>query len=328
MSSALGSPTLERGGDVAFVAGGQPVARTPWQQFWLRFRRDRAAVVGLIMVIILGLLALFAPVIAALVGHGPNELFPSMLTSELGLPKGPSTSFFFGVDQVGRDVFIRTLYGLRTSLTVSLLASTLATVVGVALGITAGYVGGVLDTIISRLFDVFLALPVLLFAISLSSVCSVSVNGCAAGTIQPGIGLVTVILALFSWPYIGRIVRGQVISLREYEFVLAAHSLGARDSRIMFREIFPNLIAPILVFLTLIIPSNILFEAALSFFGIGIPQSTPSLGRMIADATQGSLFTYAWWMMVFPGLFLLFATFGFNLVGDGLRDATDPGGGW
>jgi peptide/nickel transport system permease protein len=136
--------------------------------------------------------------------------------------------------------------------------------------------------------------------------------------------LVTGIIAMFTWPYMARIVRGQVISLRERDFVEASRSVGASDARIMFWELLPNLMAPILIFATFTIPGNILFEAALSFLGVGVPQSTPSWGRMLADSTNGSLFTYAWWMMVFPGLFLLLTTLAFYLVGDGLRDALDP----
>ena len=141
---------------------------------------------------------------------------------------------------------------------------------------------------------------------------------------QPGLRLVVAIIALFTWPYIGRIVRGQTLSVRQRDFVEAARSLGLGNLRIMVREILPNIIAPVVVYTTLIITSNILFEAALSFLGVGIPQSTPSWGGMLAQAAENQLFTYAWWMMLFPGLFLLLATIAFNLVGDGLRDALDP----
>jgi peptide/nickel transport system permease protein len=135
--------------------------------------------------------------------------------------------------------------------------------------------------------------------------------------------MVTLIIAFFGWPYVARIVRGQVISLREREFVQAAHSLGQSDLRIMVHEVLPNVLSQVLVYMTLVIPSNVLFEAALSYFGLGVPESTPSWGQMIADATNNSLFTYAWWMMLFPGLFLLVTMLGFNLVGDGVRDAFD-----
>jgi ABC-type dipeptide/oligopeptide/nickel transport system permease subunit len=287
--------------------------------------RDRAAVAGLVIIALLLLVALSAPLFKVILGHGPNDLFGrTMLTADLGLPKGPNGRFWFGADQVGRDVFLRTVYGARTSLIVAIVATGFATIVGIALGLTAGYFGGPVDTGISRLVDIVLSLPLLLFAIGVASVCSVSPNGCLGGLLQPGYSLVIGIIALFTWPYIARIVRGQVFSLREREFIEAAHALGASTSRIMFRELLPNLVAPIVVYTTLIIPSNILFEAALSFLGVGVPQSTPSWGRMLSDAANGQLFTYAWWMMVFPGAFLLLTTLSFNLVGDGLRDALGP----
>ena len=299
------------------------IGRSNWEIIWGRFRRDRAAIAGLVLVVIILLLAVLAPLLSRLVGHGPNELFDSMRT-ELGLPRGPNREFWFGADQVGRDLFVRVLYGARTSLIVAIVGTTFATVIGVVVGTIAGFFRGRLDTAISRTIDVWLSLPLLLFAIGLSTVCAAAQNGCLGGLLQPGLGLVTGIIALFTWPYIARIIRGQVISLREREFVEASRSLGAGSGRIMFSELLPNLMAPILVYATLTIPGNILFEAALSYLGVGVPQSTPSWGRMLADATEGSLFTYAWWMMLFPGVFLLATTLAFYLIGDGLRDAFDP----
>jgi peptide/nickel transport system permease protein len=161
-----------------------------------------------------------------------------------------------------------------------------------------------------------------LLALGLVSACGLDAKGCLGGLIKPGLLLVSYVIALFTWPYIARIVRGQVLSLREKEFIEAARSLGSTNRRIMFREVLPNVAAPIIVYTTLIIPNNILFEAALSFLGIGVPQETPSWGRELADA--GTIFTVAWWMMLFPGLFLFFTVLAFNLVGDGLRDALDP----
>jgi len=216
------------------------------------------------------------------------------------------------------------LYGARTSLTVAFVATGLATVVGVTLGMVAGYRGGVTDTIISRASDIVLAMPILLFAIGIATVCSVTAEGCLGGLLQPGLSLVIGIIAIFTWPNMARLVRGQVLSLREREFIEAARSLGARSGRIMFRELLPNLVAPIVVYATLIIPNNIIFEAALSFLGVGVPQTTPSWGRMLAEVASGQLFTVAWWMMLFPGIFLLLTTLSFNLVGDGLRDALGP----
>ncbi len=307
------------------AAGEGIAARSSWELFRVRFVRDRAAVVGFVTIIVLILLGLAAPLFKSVLGHGPNDLFGStMLTPDVGLPKGPNGHFWFGADQVGRDVFLRTIYGIRTSLVVAFVATGIATLIGVTLGLISGFRGGPLDTGISRLVDIVLSMPILLFAIGISTVCSTSATGCLGGLLQPGLSLVTGIIALFTWPNIARIVRGQVLSLREREFVDAARSLGARNYWIMSRELLPNLVAPIVVYSTLIIPANILFEAALSYLGVGVPQSTPSWGRMLSDATNGQLFTYAWWMMVFPGVFLVLTTLSFNLVGDGLRDALGP----
>jgi peptide/nickel transport system permease protein len=303
--------------------GVTSIGRSNRALVWARLRRDKAAVLGLILVAIIVGVAVFAPLLAKLTGHTPNQLFEDMRT-ELGLPRGPNAHFWFGADQVGRDLFVRVMYGARTSLVVSVLGTSIATVIGVVVGSLAGYYRGWLDTLISRSVDVWLSLPLLLFAVGLSTVCSSSLRGCFGGLLQPGLRLVTGIIALFTWPYIARIVRGQVISLRERDFVEAARSIGSSDARIMFSELLPNLMAPILVYATLTIPGNILFEAALSFLGVGVPQSTPSWGRMLSDATGGSLFTYAWWMMLYPGVFLLLTTLAFYLIGDGLRDALDP----
>jgi peptide/nickel transport system permease protein len=321
----VSQPVLEEiSPEPAHGAGAEIKGRTNWELFRSRFMKDRAAMAGVVILLVLLLLAAAAPLFARILGHGPNELFDEMVTPDLGLPKGPNAQFWFGGDQVGRDVFIRTLYGARTSLIVALGATGLATLFGVTVGMTAGYRGGAFDTLISRSADIVLSMPVILFAIGIASVCSITATGCLGGLLQPGFSLVIGIIALFTWPNIARIVRGQVLSLREKEFIEASQSLGAGTGRIMFRELLPNLVAPVVVYTTLMIPNNILFEAALSYLGVGVPQSIPSWGRMLSDATSGGLFTYAWWMMVFPGVFLLFTTLSFNLVGDGLRDALGP----
>ena len=300
-------------------------ARSSWDLFRARFMQDKAALFGAVVIAVLVLLALVAPLFAKLTGHGPNELFgDQMLTPDLGLPKGPNAQFWFGGDTVGRDVFVRTMYGARTSLIVAIVATGLAAVIGIALGMIAGYRGGTIDTVVSRAADVVLSMPILLFAIGVATVCSISPNGCLGGLLQPGLTLVIGVIALFTWPNMARLVRGQVFTLREKEFIEASRSLGAGSFRIMFRELLPNLLAPIVVYATLLVPANILFEAALSFLGVGVPQTTPSWGRMLSEAASGQLFTYAWWMMLFPGLFLLLTTLAFNLVGDGLRDALGP----
>jgi peptide/nickel transport system permease protein len=317
MTAVAPEATLEAPVEVAITG------KTPWQLFWTRFKKDKAAFVGAALVGILALLALMAPLIADyIVGHGPNELFSRRMTDEFGLPKGPNNDFWFGADQAGRDVFVRTIYGAQTSMLVALGATGIAVFVGVVLGMAAGYLGGKIDTFISRVMDVMLSMPVLLFAIGIAAACGADVVGCLGGAIKPGRLLVVLVIALFTWPYIGRIVRGNTLSIKEKEFIEAARSVGAGNTRIMFREVLPNLVAPIIVYTTLIIPNNILFEAALSFLGVGVPQNTPSWGRILSDAA--GIFEVAWWLMLFPGLFLITATLAFNLLGDGLRDAFDP----
>ena len=302
--------------------------RSPWQLFWIRFRRDKVAIAGAVFIILLLVGALLAPLFVRFIAHrGPNE-FPENtigLTNDFSIPiVGPGGAYWGGVDNLGRDVFVRTLYGARTSLEVALLSTGIAVVIGIALGLLAGYRGGKTDTLISRAIDIVLSLPVFLLAIGISAACGVSAQGCLGGLLKPGVWLVTLIIALFGWPYMARIVRGQALSIREREFVEAARATGFGSTHIMFREILPNLVAPIIVYTTLLIPTNIIFEASLSYLGVGIPPGTPSWGRMIADATNGQLYQYAWWMLFFPGMCLVLTTLSFNLMGDGLRDALDP----
>ena len=295
--------------------------RSPRQIFWARFRQDKAALAGAVVIVILLLLAIFAGVISSLIGHGPNDVYNNM-TDDFGIPKGPNSSFWFGADGSGRDVFVRVIYGARISLLVAALATTISMTIGVTVGVIAGYYRGVVDTIVSRLSDVVLALPQLLLAIGIAAACSVSANGCLNGWVQPGVKLVVFVISAFTWPYIARIVRSTTLSLREKEFVEAARSLGASDRRIIFREILPNLVAPIIVYTTLFIPANILLEAALSFLGVGVQPPQSSWGKMLSDATQ--IFSTAWWYMLAPGLALLLTVLAFNLVGDGMQDALNP----
>lgn len=315
--------TLEGEGAVEGIQG-----RTPWQLFYARLRRDKWALAGGIFILFMVFLAIFgAPLASAITGHSVNEKFLYEMTDEFGSPKGPTLSsevgaFLFGADGLGRDMLVRILYGARASLTVALMATTMELFIGVGLGLVAGFYRGKVDTFISRASDVVLTLPVLLLAAGLASACSGTKEGCMGGLIKPGLPLVAAIIGLFSWPYIFRIIRGQVLSLREKEFVEASRSMGAGGGRIVRSEILPNVVAPIIVYATLIIPTNILFEAALSFLGLGIPASIPSWGRMLDEAS--GTFVYTPWLMLFPGLFLLATTLAFNLLGDGLRDALDP----
>jgi ABC-type dipeptide/oligopeptide/nickel transport system permease subunit len=303
----------------------QIIGRSPGQIFRRRFMQDRFALAGVVFILVLIGLAIAAPLFTGIVHHRPNQLFIYEVLNEYGLPKGPSAQFWFGADATGRDLFIRVLYGARTSLIVAFVATGIAMVLGVFLGVMAGYYRGKVDTVISRVIDVVLSLPVLLLALGLVSACGLSHQGCLGGAIKPGLLLVSYVIGLFSWPYIARVVRGQVLSLREKEFVEAARAQGSTHARIMMREILPNIVAPIIVYTTLIVPNNILFEATLSFLGIGVPPSTPSWGAQLSEAS--TIFTTAWWAMLFPGLFLFATTLAFNLVGDGLRDALDPRGG-
>jgi peptide/nickel transport system permease protein len=314
------SPAVETGLAFEHV---EVEGKSPRRLFWERFRRDKAAIGSLVFLGVLFLLAIFAGVIAdRVIHHGKNELFQAQMLDDFGLPKGPNGDFWFGADQSGRDIFVRVLYGARTSLLVALVGTGIAVVIGSVVGIVGGYFRGYVDTATSRIVDIILAMPLLLFAIGIAAACGTTKEGCLGGVVQPGQRLVIFIIALFSWPYIARIIRGNVLSIREKEFVEAARSLGAGNVRIMFREILPNLIAPIIIYTTLLIPSNILFEAALSFLGLGVPPSTPSWGQMLSDAS--AIFEVAWWFMVFPGLFLVATVLAFNLLGDGLRDALDP----
>jgi peptide/nickel transport system permease protein len=194
---------------------------------------------------------------------------------------------------------------------------------GVILGTMAGFYRRWVDTVIARSLDVMLAFPVLLFGLGVATACS-GENGCVGGLIQPGLSVVIAIIVLANTPYVARIIRGQVLSLREKEFVEASRSLGASNTRIMFRDILPNLVAPIIVYSSLFIPANILLEAALSFLGVGVQPPRPSWGDMLSDAI--SIFDVAWWFMFFPGMALLLTVLAFNLVGDGLQDALNPKG--
>src|ERR1035437_8947695 len=283
--------------------GAEIAARSPLQLFWRRFRQDRVALASLGFIGFLVVVAIAAPLVVELIG----------------LP-GPSAPHPFGVDQLGEDVMSRVIYGTRVSLEVGIVGTAIAAFIGVVLGVLAGFYRGVVDTLLSRTVDVVLSIPILLLGLGIGAACSV--RGCLSGTIQPGLGVIIFLIALVNWTYIFRIVRGLVLSLREREFVEASRALGASNARIMFREILPNLVAPIIVYCSLLIPLNILIEASLSFLGVGIRPPTASWGQMIASATP--IFNTAWWYMTFPGLALLFTVLAFNLLGDGLRDALNP----
>ncbi|WP_030243946.1 ABC transporter permease [Streptomyces sp. NRRL S-350] len=293
---------------------------------WTRFKRDKAAVAGGVVVILLILLAVLAKPIESVFGLDPDALHQDLLDADLGgLPFGDwggmSGDHLLGVDPLqGRDLLTRVIEGSWVSLLVAFGATLLSNTIGTVLGIMAGYYGGWVDTLISRVMDVFLAFPLLLFAIAIST----SLQGGAFGLHGLPLHMLVLIFVIgfFNWPYMGRIVRGQTLSLREREFVHAARSLGARGPFILFKELLPNLVGPILVYSTLLIPTNILFEAGLSFLGVGIQPPQASWGGMLQDAIR--YYQVDPQYMVVPGLAIFITVLAFNLLGDGLRDALDP----
>jgi peptide/nickel transport system permease protein len=291
---------------------------------WNRLKKDKIALSGGVVVILLILAAILAGPLSSLSGNDPDSLHSKLIDPNFQIPYGGmggiSGQHWLGVDLPnGRDIFSRILYGARVSLGVSTLV---AIVIGTVLGLVSGYFGGWIDAIISRTMDVFLAFPLLLFSIAIIGVLPDNAFGLSGSGLR--FGVLVVVIGFFSWPYIGRIVRGQTIALREREFVAAARSLGARPARIIFRELLPNLLAPILVYATLLIPANILFEAGLSFLGVGVKDPTPSWGAMINSAI--GTFQIDPEYLIVPGTAIFITVLAFNLLGDGLRDAFDPKG--
>jgi len=284
--------------------------RGPWLLAWQRLRRDRVAMISLVIIVLIVLMAILAPLASMITGHPPNEQYRQIGLTPDGLPMGPSSQFWMGTDDLGRDIFVRIAYGARVSLLVGVVATGIAVMIGVVVGLAAGFFGGLVDSVLARLVDVVLCVPFLLVAIAL-----VSITG-------PSLSITIFVIGFFSWASVARIVRGQVLSLREREFVEAARSLGASDSRIMFVDILPNVLAPVIVYSSLLIPVVITVEATLSYLGLGLPPPTADWGGMIADAN--AYYTTAWWYLFFPGAALLTTTLAFNLFGDGIRDAFDP----
>jgi peptide/nickel transport system permease protein len=285
--------------------------RSQWQLTWRRLLHDKVAVTSIIVIVLVAVLAIIAPVFASLTGHGVAATFPNQGETSAGLPVSPGThGFLLGTDSVGRDLLIRILYGARISLFVGVLTTLIATVAGVAIGLIAGYFGGWVDGVLARFIDAVLAFPYVVLALAL------------AARFGPSLTLIIIVISFFSWAAVARIVRGQTLSLKEKEYVEAARSLGASPWRIMFFDILPNLLAPVLVLGTLLVPSAIVFEATLSFLGLGIQEPTPSWGNILAEAAN--FYQQAWWYVVFPAAALLITTLAFNLLGDGIRDAMDP----
>jgi peptide/nickel transport system permease protein len=305
------------------VPGKAIEGRSLWQIAWIRLRRDKVAMGGGIFIVFLILLAIIGPHFV----ENPDAFNPSLVDPTFLRPIGSfggiSWAHPLGVEpENGRDVLARIVVGAQYSLLIAFLATVLAVTIGTFFGVLAGYMGGWVDSIIARAMDVFLAFPLLVFALALVGVIPSSAFGLSGNSLR--IGVLIFVIGFFAWPYMGRIIRGQTLSLREREFVDAARSLGARTPYILFRELLPNLVAPILVYATLLIPTNILFEAALSYLGVGLYVPTPTWGQMLSNAVQNGFYYIDPEYMLVPGLTIFITVLAFNLFGDGLRDALDP----
>ena len=314
--------------------GTEPVrARSYWEQVWIRFRRDKVAMASGVFIIFLVLVAIFGgPLAAHLLGHGPNDIFFNGVNDDL-LPVGPwthvqtpeggTTLFVLGADgTLGRDEFLRLLYGARVSLEVAVLSTMGVMTIGITMGVVAGYFRGWIDAVISRIIEVTMAFPALLFIIALAATVGQRLNNITFGVFGKGVVTLILVFTVFGWFYPARIVRSSVLSLREKEFVEAARMVGASDMRIMRSHVLPHLVAPIVVVSTLIVAQYILAEAGLSFLGLGVKLPTSSWGVLLAAAPE--FYTSVPWLMLWPGLAVLFTTLAFNLLGDGLRDSFDP----
>jgi len=278
---------------------------------WRRLRRDRAPMIGAVLGLIIILTALFAPLLAP---HDPTAQYRDGLTPD-GQPipstllQG-STRFPLGTDANGRDLLSRIIYGSRVSLLVGVLANTLAVTLGVLIGSVAGFFGGVIESVLMRFTEVMMAFPTLLLAMTLVAI------------LKPSLWIIIVVIGVVYWTWIARVVYGQVVALREREFIAASRALGAGRLMILFRHIIPQLVPTIIVWGTLGIATNVMLEASLSYLGIGVQPPTPSWGGMIQQGQ--SFYRTAPWLVVYPGLAIMLTVFAFNLLGDGLRDALDP----
>ncbi|WP_251444548.1 MULTISPECIES: ABC transporter permease [unclassified Microbacterium] len=301
---------------------------------WLRIKRSKIALVSLGVVVAIILFALLAPVLTAIEGQDPftTHTGPDMLddfnTPGLPLPQFiyPSAQHWLGVEPgLGRDLFARLAYGAQVSLTIALLATLVSVVLGTILGAAAGFFGGKVDMVISRLIDLFLAFPHLLLVLSLTPILQSRLRGTALGqgSFVPIASLV-IILGFFGWAYLARVVRGQVLSIREQEYIEAARSYGASKRTILFTQVIPNVSGVVLVYATMMIPTNISAEAALSFLGVGVKDPTPSWGQMLNAAQSGNWYLVDPWFLFVPGIALVITVLAFNLLGDAVRDALDP----
>ncbi|MEQ8675367.1 MAG: ABC transporter permease [Aggregatilineales bacterium] len=269
--------------------------------FLQRFFRNKRAVIGALLLMIFTIIAIFAPIIA------PFEADAQNIVDRL---QAPNSVYLMGTDQLGRDIFSRAMFATRISMPIGVFAMLVSVTVGVSVGMISGYFGGISDNVLMRLTDMLLSFPTFFLLLTVTTL---------FGRTMP---VLTLLLGLTSWGVVARVVRSQVLALKEMDFVEAAQSLGASHSEILIRHIFPNILPIIIVDATLRVALVILIEGGLSFLGVGIQPPTPSWGNMVAEGN--ALLRRAWWVSVFPGAFLFLCTMSFNLVGDGLRDALDP----
>ncbi|MEV8035654.1 ABC transporter permease [Streptomyces sp. NPDC086182] len=333
MTAPLHEPTAEAAPSAAeeaavATAGEKAVqGRSLGRIAWERLKRDKLALTGGVVVLVLIVIALLAPVLTNLVGQDPDAYHENLIDALFGTPTGSlggvSGDHLLGVEPVnGRDIFARILYGAQISLLVGFLSAVVAVVLGTVLGVLAGFFGGWVDSLVSRVMDGLLAFPQLLFIIALVSVMPNDMLGLTGSSVR--VFVMILVIGFFGWPYIGRVVRGQTLSMREREYVEAARSLGAGRLYILFKELLPNLVAPIIVYTTMMIPTNILTEAALSFLGVGVKPPTASWGQMLSNAID--YYDSDPMYMVVPGVAIFITVLAFNLFGDGVRDALDPKG--
>ena len=312
-------------------------ARGYWELVWIRLRRDKLAIASGISIILLILVAFVgAPIAQHYIGHGPTDIFsePPAVSSPGLLPGGPGTHIenpytgktdvlvLGAANRLGQDEFLRLLYGARVSLEVAIFSTIGVMIIGVLLGAIAGYFKGGIDTVISRVTEITMAFPILLFVIALAATVGPRLNEITLGVFPQGVITLVLIFTIFGWFYPARIMRAQVLSIREKEYIEAARMIGASDARIIRAHVVPHLVAPMIVYSTLIVASYVLFEAGLSFLGIGIPLTVPSWGNLLSSAPE--YYTTRPLLMLWPGLAVLITTLCFNLLGDGLRDAFAP----
>jgi len=326
--------------DASYAAEGAVKARGYWELVWIRFKRDKFAIAGGVFVVFLILVAFIGAWLAQkLLGHGPNDIFEADAVRNYK-PVGPwthvseapytgatgnfgHTLFILGADgSTGRDMFLRLLYGARASLEVAIFSMLVTVGIGVVIGLLAGYFRGWVDVVVSRLTELVMVFPSLLFLIALRVTIGDRLNSITLGFLPPGVFTLVLVFSALGWFYPARIIRGVVLSLREKEFIEAARMTGAGDWRIMRSHLLPHLVAPIIVYGSLIVAQTIIGEAGLSFLGLGIPLPTASWGNLLQAGPD--FYVTQPWILVWPGLAILLTTLAFNLLGDGLRDAFDP----